>query len=352
MASLALSAGLVFRFAPEAASSGVPHVKMVMQGHRTFRWLRVLAIKFASTLIGASAGFMVGRGGPSVHIGAALGQGVSDLWPDATVKNQAVLVAAGGGAGLAATFNVPLAGLAFAFEDLGLRGIPSGLFAAAIACFSADMVYRWGLGQGPGFHITLSQAPPLNVLAAFVPVGLVAGLLGGLFNKALLAGQMLIKLPVGLRWLWWWGLAMLVAAVAWWLPELLGGGQNFIDSLLTGRALAFNTLALFFVVRFVVTVGSSCSGVAVGGIVQLLVPGLGVVPAAFAAAGMAAFFTGAIKVPLTAMVLVMEMTGSYTLVLPLFVACFAAYSIADVLGIEPIYEALMRRALKQETPKQ
>jgi CIC family chloride channel protein len=369
LASLALSAGLVFRFAPEAAGSGVPHVKMVMQGRRTFRWLRVLAIKFASTLIGASAGFMVGRGGPSVHIGAALGQGVSDLWPDATVKNQAVLVAAGGGAGLAATFNAPLAGLAFAFEDLGLRGIPSGLFAAAIACFSADMVCRWGLGQEPGFHITLSQAPPLNALAAFVPVGVVAGLLGGLFNKALLAGQTLVKLPAGLRWLWWWVLAMLVAAVAWWLPELLGGGQNFIDSLLTGRALAFNTLALFFVVRFVVTVGSSCSGaaagifmpslvlgalvgVAVGGIVQLLMPGLGVVPAAFAAAGMAAFFTGAIKVPLTAMVLVMEMTGSYTLVLPLFVACFAAYSVTDVLGIEPIYGALMQRALRQATPKQ
>jgi len=264
LSALALSAGLVFRFAPEAAASGVPHVKMVMQGRRTFRWLRVLTVKFISTLIGGSVGFMVGRGGPMLHIGAAVGQGVSDLWPDPAVKQQSVMVAAGGGAGLAATFNAPLAGLAFAFEELGLRGAPSGLFAATIACFSADMVCRWGLEQSPIFHITLSQAPPLNGLAAFVPLGVLAGLFGGLFNKAVLAGQKLLKLPAGLRWLWWWVLAALVAAVAWWLPDLLGGGQHFINSLFAGKALAVDTLAVFFVVRFVVTVGSSCSGAAAG----------------------------------------------------------------------------------------
>ncbi|MDD5272693.1 MAG: H(+)/Cl(-) exchange transporter ClcA [Methylovulum sp.] len=364
LSALALSAGLVFRFAPEAAASGVPHVKMVMQGYRTFRWLRVLTVKFISTLIGGSVGFMVGRGGPMLHIGAAVGQGVSDLWPDPTVKQQSVMVAAGGGAGLAATFNAPLAGLAFAFEELGLRGAPAGLFAAAIACFSADMVCRWGLGQGPFFHITLSQAPPLNGLVAFVPLGVLAGLFGGLFNKALLAGQKLLRLPAGLRWLWWWVLAVLVAAVAWWLPDLLGGGQHFINSLFAGKALEVDTLAVFFVIRFVVTVGSSCSGaaagifmpslalgallgLAVGGIVQTLFPGLGIAPAAFAAAGMAAFFTGAIKRPLTAMMLVMEMTGSYRLVLPLFVACFSAHIMADWLRIVPIYEALMQQALRQ-----
>jgi chloride channel protein, CIC family len=198
-----LSTGLVIRFSPEAFGSGIPHLKAVLLGLRPFRWLRVLVIKFISMLIGGSAGLMIGREGPTVHMGGALGQGLANLLPEKTFKNCSVLVAAGGGAGLAAAFNSPLAGLVFVLEELDSRCSSFEFFAAAIACLTADMVCRLVLGQYPTFHLVIAGAPPLNLLIAFLPLGIVSALLGYLFNRTLLKAQKLIRLPLWPRFFWW-----------------------------------------------------------------------------------------------------------------------------------------------------
>ncbi|MDD2801531.1 MAG: chloride channel protein, partial [Methylococcales bacterium] len=89
-----LSAGLTIRFSPESAGSGISHLKAVLQGLRGFRWFRVLVIKFISTVIASSAGLMVGRGGPNVHMGGAIGQAIANIWPDTVIKDRSVMVAA------------------------------------------------------------------------------------------------------------------------------------------------------------------------------------------------------------------------------------------------------------------
>lgn len=359
-----LSAGLAIQFSPEASGGGIPHLKAVLKYRCTFRWFRVLVVKFISTLIGGSAGLMVGSGGPTVHMGGAIGQGITNLWPDKTIQKRSVMVAAGGGAGLTAAFNSPLAGLVFTLEELDSRCTSFEFFTAAIACLTADTVCRVLLGQNPTFHIAITGTPTLNLLAAFLPLGILSGILGGLFNKSLLAAQKLIGLTAYPRLAWWIVLAAMVSAVSWFAPELLGGGRGFINSIFEGKALTLDAIVLFFGIRLIVTVGSSSSGASGGIFMPILVlgallglgfgdilgrlfPDVDVDLKLFAVVGMAAYFTGVVQAPLTGIVLVIEMTGNYMMILPLFVACFSAQITADWMGIPPIYDALMDIDLKK-----
>jgi len=197
----------------------------------------------------------------------------------------------------------------------------------------------------------------------FVPLGIVSGILGGLFNKTLLASQKLLRLPFYPRLVWWIVLAAMVAAVGWWTPELLGADRGFINSIFEGNIFTLNTVMLFFGIRFIVTIDSSSSGASgcifmpvlvlgalmglgVGSMIQQLFPELNIDPKLFAVVGMASYFTGVVQAPLTGIVLIIEMTGNYTIILPLFVACFSAQIIADLLGVAPIYDALMQNDLR------
>jgi chloride channel protein, CIC family len=367
--AVCLSAGVVIRFAPEASGSGIPHLKGVIQGCWPFRWVRVLIIKFVSMIIGGSAGLMVGREGPTVHMGGAIGQGLANLWPDQTFKGRSVLVAAGGGAGLAAAFNSPLAGLVFVLEELDSRCSSFEFFAAAIACLTADMVCRVVLGQYPTFHLVIAGTPSLDMLIAFLPLGIVSALLGCLFNRTLLTAQKLISLPLWPRFFWWFVLVTMVTSVGWLTPDLLGGGQDFVSGIIEGRVFTLQTIMLFFIIRFVVTIGSFSSGAAggifmpvlvlgallglgIGSIIQLLFPELNVDAKLFAVVGMASYFTGVVLAPLTGIVLIIEMTGNYTLILPLFVACFSAQIVADWLGVVPIYDALLENTIKKNESRE
>jgi CIC family chloride channel protein len=368
LAGVMLSAGLVIRFSPEASGSGIPHLKMVLQGRRPFRWLRVLVIKFASTVVGVTGGLVLGRGGPSAHMGGAVGQGVADLWPGKHHEDRSILLAAGGGAGLAAAFNSPLAGLVFVLEEFEWRFASLEFFTAAVACLAADMVCRAALGQYPTFHLAISGSPPLSLLIAFMPMGILSALLGDLFNRSLLSAQRLIVLTPWPRLVWWLALASTVTIVGWRFPELLGSGQDFVNGILEGRALPLETAVLFFLIRFVLTIGSSSSGAGGGLFIPILVlgallgwgigeairlfrPELNVDSKLFAVVGMAAYFTAVVHAPLTAIVLIIEMTGNYALIMPLFVACFATLLVADWRGNLPIYEALLENDWRKDRCK-
>ncbi len=363
-----LSASLVTHFAPESSGSGIPHLKGVLLSRKPFRWLRILVIKFLSTMIGSTGGLVLGREGPSVHIGGAIGQGLTTLWPNKAVQDRSILVAAGGGAGLTAAFNAPLSGLTFVLEELERRCSSLEFFVAAIACLTADMVCRAVLGQYPVFHFAVSGAPPLSQLIAFVPLGILSAVFGAVFTYSLLWGQKLTGLKFWPKGCWWVVLALMVTVTAWQKPELLGGGQSFINSMLDGKQLTLQSVILFITIRFVLTIGSASSGVAggifmpilalgallgigVGEATQLLFPELNVDSRLFAVVGMAAYFSGVVQAPLTGIVLIIEMTDNYALILPLFIACFTALLIADWLETPPVYEALLENDLRKERIK-
>lgn len=359
---------LVQRFAPEASGSGIPHLKSVLHRLRRMAWRRILLVKFCSGVFSIGGGLTLGREGPTIQMGGAIGQMVSQ-WFKSTARERQTLIAAGAGAGLAAAFNAPLSGVIFVLEEVQRDFTPTVFTATFVACIIADVVARLLSGQLPVFHVVSHPLAPLESLPVFVVLGLLAGVLGVAFNRALLGSLRLFERarhwPRGV-------VGAIVGAgvgwVGWFLPQALGGGHHLVERTLAGQ-VTISALLLLFALRFGLTIFSYGTGAAGGIFAPLLVlgaqiglltglvaghffPAIAPEPTMFAVVGMAAYFTAIVRAPLTGIVLIVEMTGNYSLMLPLLVACFCAYGIADLLGDKPIYEALLERDLlrSQDAP--
>ncbi len=368
----ALGAGvavwLVRRVAPEASGSGIPQLKAVLHHLHTMRGLRILAVKFVGGVIGIGSGLALGREGPTIQMGGALGQTVSG-WFRCTARERQTLIAAGAGAGLAAAFNAPLSGLVFVLEEVQRDFTPTVFTATLIASVTADVLARSLSGQLPIFHVQTESIPSLQGLPVSLLVGVTAGVLGVAFNRALVGTLDLFQ-----RIRHWpaWGPGALagsiVGAVGWFVPGALGGGHRLVEQTLAGN-VALLLLPAVFALRFVLTMVSyGCGapggifapllvlgselGLAVGILSQRVLPHAVDHPETFAVVGMAAYFSAIVRAPLTGIVLVVEMTGNYSLVLPLLAACLTAYGVADFLRDRPVYEALLERDLLrgQERP--
>ena len=352
---------LVINFAPETSGSGIPHIKGVMHRLRTMQWSRILPIKFIAGALGISGGLALGREGPTVQMGGAVGDAVSSLLK-ASAGERRTLIAAGAGAGLAAAFNAPLAGVIFVLEEIQRDFHPSVFGAAFLAAAISDIVVRFLSGGRPVFSVPAYSTPPLASLPFFALLGILAGLLGVAFNRSLLSA---LDGFASLKGKWKLGGIAIVGAVVgligWFAPIAIGDGHVLAELVLTG-GLALAVIPLYFALRFVMSISSYASGTAGGIFAPLLALGalLGlaigqiahaIAPAAvpeaavFAVVGMAAYFAAIVRAPLTGIALIVEMTGNYQQMLPLLVACFCAYAVAELMKDLPIYEALLERDL-------
>ena len=303
-----------------------------------------------------------------MQMGAAIGQAVADVLrvPSRTVPQ---LLSCGAGAGIAAAFNAPLAGFLFVIEELH-RELSARTFAGAlVAAFAADIVARALGGDLPSFAVSGFSTIPLAALPAAAFIGMVGGGLGVVFNRGLLlSSDAALRIRVVPRWMLP-GLACAVCGlVAWWLPEAIGAGHITADRLLSGHlAWGIGALLLLLTVKFVLTMVSYASGAPGGifapmlllGAVAGAVIGQGLAAAmpslqphttAFAILGMAAFFTGSVRAPLTGMILIIEMTGNYQQLLALGITCLIADLVAGALRDKPIYEALLEADLHRRAP--
>ena len=356
----AIAVSLVRHVAPEASGSGIPHVKAVLHGTRAMR-RRILPVKFFGGIAGIGGGLVMGREGPTIQMGAAVGHMVSG-WFSCTLRERRTLIAAGAGAGLAAAFNAPLAGLVFVLEEVQRDFSPAVFTASLIAAAVADITTRLLLGQLPVFHVATETIPSLMAVPFALVLGVIAALFGVAFNRALLVSlEVFAKIRSWKAWAVGAAVGAAVASTGFVLPAFLGGGDVLVERILSGR-IAFEALVMLFLVRFVLTMLSYGTGAPGGIFAPLLMLGaaLGLAfgqgvavwfphaveyPASFAAVGMAAYFSAIVRAPLTGVVLMVEMTGNYGLVLPLLAASLAAYGIADYLKDRPIYEALLERDL-------
>jgi CIC family chloride channel protein len=362
-ATAAIAVALVTRFSPEASGSGIPHLKAVLHRLRALRWRTILPVKFAGGVIGIGGGLALGREGPSVQMGGAVGQMVGG-WFRCTPRERLTLIAAGAGAGLSAAFNAPLAGLVFVLEEVQRDFSPVVFTVTLVASVVADVTGRLLLGGEPVFRLTMPVDPQLASLPLHLVIGVVAAPIGVLFNRSLMK-----SLDVGVRfdavppWLRAAAVGAAIGLVAWLAPSSVGGGRSLVDATLTG---GFGLLAILWLLplRLLLTAASYGTGAAGGIFTPMLVIGalLGsgvgqgaalLLPARLvdlptcAVVGMAAFFAAVVRAPLTAIVLLVEMTGDYGMVLPLLIACLAAGGIADWLHDPPIYEALLLRDLRR-----
>lgn len=366
MIATALAFMLVIRFAPETSGSGIPHLEAVLHRLRTLQWARVLPVKFLSGVLAIGGGLVLGREGPTVQMGGAVGDAVAN-WLRVPSREQRDLIAAGAGAGLAAAFNAPLAGVMFVLEEIQRDFHPFVFGATFLASAIADIVVRFFSGAFPVFDVPNYPSPPMASLPVFVLLGLLAGMFGVLFNRGLLRTLDLFDRVQG-RWrlILVASVGAIVGMAGWFSPAAIDGGHSLVESVVAGK-LALAAIPLLFVVRFFLSMFSYGTGTAGGIFLPLLTLGallglaLGqiahhcapaIVPEAevFAVVGMAAYFASVVRAPLTGIVLIVEMTGDYQLMLPLLVCCFCAYGVAEWMKDLPIYEALLERDLLRDEP--
>ncbi|MGF1693405.1 H(+)/Cl(-) exchange transporter ClcA [Photobacterium kagoshimensis] len=372
-----VSAGLAFvgyflvqRFAPEAAGSGIPEIEGAMEDIRPVRWWRVIPVKFIGGLGALGSGMVLGREGPTVQMGGNIGRMITDIFRLKDEEGRHSLLAAGAAGGLAAAFNAPMAGIMFVVEEMRpqFRYSLISIKCVMISAIVANIVFRSIRGQEAVISMPQYDAPMLTSLWLFLLLGMFFGVFGVIFNRLVTLSQDLFArihnndrrryLITGTLLGGCFGLLLL------YLPELTGGGIAIIPDATNGK-YSVSLLFILFLARVATTLlcfGSGAPGgifapmlalgtlfgTFFGSIAQAWFPEFGLEPGMFAIAGMGALFAATVRAPITGILLVIEMTNNYHLIVPLIITTLGATMLAQVLGGKPIYSQLLHRAIKKE----
>ncbi|MEA5552815.1 chloride channel protein [Anabaena cylindrica UHCC 0172] len=357
-----LAGWLVERVAPETSGSGIPQVKAALARIPIALDLRVALIKLIGGILVLGSGLALGREGPTVQVGASLASQLSRWFPTSP-EHRRQLIAAGAGAGLAAAFNAPIAGVLFVVEELLQDVSDLTLGTAILASFIGAVVSRF-LG-GRSLDINLGLTAPTSFLIQDIPfyviLGVLAGLLGALFNRGILSSMTFYKHTLRLGLPARVGLAGLVSGlIVALLPLSFRDNTGLRDMIMTGE-VSWSVAAIAFLSQFVLTLvayGSGAPGglfapaltlgAALGSLVGIcshiflspfhIATGL---PITYALAGMGAFFTAVARVPITAIVIVFEMTTDFNLVLPLMIVSVTSYIVANKVAPGSLYDKLL-----------
>lgn len=361
---LGIAAGLMVKKEPLISGSGIPQVEGVLLGRMRFNWLRVLVLKFLGGLICLGAGMSLGREGPSVQIGSAAGLGIS-RFIKGNKTGERYLLTFGAAAGLAAAFNAPFAGALFVMEELHKSFNKYILIGGMLTGITADMVSKRIFGTSPVFTFGEVSRIPYSAVYYVIILGIALGLLAVLFNNCIIFGAnnygKLFKIPDFLKPV---PAFILTGIIALTLPQLLGGGHALIDAL-PESGYGLGMLALMLVVKFFFTqfcFASKAPGgiflplLTIGGLCgaffsALFVKYTGTSPDSlgfFIAVSLAGFFGAVTKAPVTGIILVCEMTGSFNQFLFLSVVTIVSFMVAEAFGCGPVYEMLLHNTLKNQ----
>ncbi|MBD2665013.1 Cl-channel voltage-gated family protein [Richelia sinica FACHB-800] len=353
-----LAGWLVQRLAPEASGSGIPQVKASLANVPIRLSFRVAMVKLISAIIALGSGMTLGRQGPTVQVGAGLAAGMS-RWVPTSPDYRRQMIAAGAGAGLAAAFNAPIAGVLFIIEELlqDLSGLTLG--TAIVASFIGGVISRLLGGGSLQLNLELmnySSRFSLPEIPLYLLLGVLAGLLAALFNRGLVVSiqayrQLHISLPLRV------GLAGLVSGIIMAiLPAYFRDNAGLREYMITSDANA-SLAAIAFIAQFILTLIAFGSGAPGGLFAPSLILGsclghlvgvcgshlLGVgSPTTYALAGMGGFFSAVSKVPITAIVIVFEMTTDFNLVLPLMIVSVTSYLVAETVVPGSLYDKLLK----------
>ena len=350
---------LIYFFAREAKGHGVPEVMeaMELKGGRIRPVVGVVKSLASSICIGS--GGSVGREGPIVQVGSALGSTVGQVLrlPDERIKN---LVACGAAGGIAATFNAPIGGLFFALEVILRDFSTRRLGGVVIASVTASVIGRVFLGDEPYVSVPRYSIKGPEELLFYVGFGLLIVPLSILFIRMIYLFEDLFE------WLPVHDLSkpviggLLLGFIGFFYPQVFGVGYENIDALLN-RGMPVNLMAALIPLKLIavsLTLGSGGSGgvfapslvlgALSGGLFGTLLASIvpGIEPGAYALVGMAAFFAGAARAPITSILILFELTGDYLIILPLMLTVAITTVVAEMLHPESIYTLkLIRRGI-------
>jgi len=356
-----LAAGLLIHFfAPEARGSGIPQVKIAYTMDYGYVPMRVAAGKAVISALCVGSGASLGREGPTVQICAALSNVIARAFsiPRRKQMNQ---LPVGAAAAIAAAFNTPIAAVTFALEEI-IGDLNQKLAASiVIAAVIASTIERWLLGAHPlftGANIYALNHP--KELLAYGMLGIAAGVMGVVFSKLILWLRMVFRDRVTIpSWAKPAIGGLIIGSIGLWQPFSLGIGYDFLGKVLSGQDQLVLSAVLFLMLAKVLTssisYGSGMSGGVLGPSMfvgcmlgaatwHLLVyidPAAEIARGAFALVGMGAMFAAVIRVPITSILLIFEMTYNYEIILPLMIANAIAYTVASRISQLSIYEAFL-----------
>lgn len=347
---------LLHRYFRDARGSGIPQTKVALFINGGVIRLRTVVGKFLCSSISMASGIALGREGPSVQIGAGIASSLGrrlGLSPT-HVKS---LIPIGAAAALAAAFNTPIAAVLFTLEevmgDLHARVLGSVVLSSA----TSWMVLHLVLGDEPLFHVPSYQLVHPVEFAFYAVLGLVGGVVSVCFVRLLLwMRKRFLGMPRWTAWLQPAAGGLLVGALGWFVPDVLGVGYNHVSQALNGQ-LALGVMAMLVVLKVIATAGCYASGNAggifgpslfigamlggaVGGFAHTMLPDYTGGFGAYALVGMGTAFAGIIRVPLTSVIMIFEVTRDYSIIVPLMISNLISYFISSRLQPEPIYEAL------------
>ncbi|MCH9640320.1 MAG: ClC family H(+)/Cl(-) exchange transporter [Actinomycetia bacterium] len=361
-------AALIVKWIPIAAGSGIQHVEAVYRGEAKPPSLRLLPAKFIGGVLAIGSGLVLGREGPTVHMGAAVGAEAARRvkLPESEVR---MMQTALGGAGLAVAFNAPVGGTLFTLEEVTRSFRVKTVLATIFAAVTAVACSRFVLGNRPDFLVEPIHAPALSWLPLFVIFGLLTGCLGAVYNWLVL---WFIDHVGGLRRIPKVAKATIIGAIIglamFIYPLAVGGGDTFTQLILGGHRIVLPVIIGYLLVRFIAGPLSYSAGVpgglfapllAVGALWGLLFVGVftifwpgdeAALAIPIALVGMAAFFGATVRAPVTGIVLVVEMTATTSVVVPMMAATAAAVLAAYVVRSPPIYDSLRKRMPAEEPP--
>jgi len=349
---------MVYFLAREAKGHGVPEVMEAVALRAGVIRPRLVVIKSLASAVCIGTGGSVGREGPIVQIGSALGSTIGQMLR-VSGRRLRTLVGCGAAAGIAATFNAPIAGALFAVEVILADFAVARFSPIVISSVIATVVSRHFLGNHPAFVV-----PEYRLVSAWeLPIYLVVGLLAALVSLAFIWGLYKVEdvfdaSPVP-PWLAAAAGGLIVGVIGLTHAEVLGVGYEAITDMLQGR-LAVELLLALLVLKLLatcLTIGSGGSGgilapslflgATTGGVIGMgaheLLPAVTATPGAYALVGMGAVVAGTTHAPLTAILIIFELTSDYNLIVPLMMSCIIATLLTTRLERDSIYTKKLTR---------
>ena len=347
---------LLYRFFPDARGSGVPQTKAALFAREGKITLSTVFGKFLCTSATLASGIPLGREGPAVQVGGGIASVLGRTLGLRPEKVKA-LIPVGAAAAIAAAFNTPLAAVLFALEE-----VVSDLHAPVLGSVVLASATSWGvlrllLGNDPLFKVPQYQLVNPWELVLYAILGLVGGLVSVAFTQLLLRlREWFMKQPRKTVWFQPLAGGLLVGAMGWFVPQVMGVGYRYVGDALNDH-LAVKLMVILLVLKLVATAVSYASGNAggifgpslflgamlggaVGGLAHHYLPGYVATPGAYALVGMGTAFAGVVRAPMTSVVMIFEITRDYAVIVPLMISNLVSYFISSRLQREPIYEQL------------
>lgn len=355
-----LIALLVIYIFPQVRGSGVNQTKAALYIYNGYIPLRTAVGKFITAALAIGSGQSLGPEDPSLQIGAALASAIGRKLR-LSRDNMRLIAPVGAAAGLAAAFNAPISAVLFVIEEVIGRWTAGILGSVVLSAVSSVVVMRWFLGSESMFRIPPVELKQPSELIAYSILGIIGGLASVMFSGGV--ATLRPRFRQMSQWTQYFQPAvagLIIGCIAMLgAPQVMGAGYVYIDEAMHGQ-FTWQFLAILALLKIVATLVSFVSGTpggmfaptlfigamlgaAVGGVEHTLYPHLSASPGTFALVGMGVLFAGFLRAPMTSVFMVLEVSGNYTIILPVMIANTFAYVISRTLQPVALFDALSRQ---------